>query len=82
MAVIHLSLRADFPIIARQLGLGGSPLFRHMTQECCLIMTSSPDNRSTQETLSAYEYGVWVFLALAGGSGLGLVAYVLYILLQ
>ena len=45
-------------------------------------MTSSPDNRSTQETLSAYEYGVWAFLALVGGSGLGLVAYVLYILLQ
>jgi hypothetical protein len=45
-------------------------------------MTSSPDNLSTQETLSAYEYGVWVFLALACGSGLRLVAYVLYILLQ
>ena len=53
-----------------------------MTQEWCLIMTSSSDNRSREQTLSAYEYGVWFFLALAGGSALGLIAYVGYILLQ
>ena len=38
-------------------------------------MTSTPDNRSREEPLSAYEYGVWVFLAFAGGTALGLIAY-------
>jgi hypothetical protein len=43
-------------------------------------VTSSPDDRSREELLSAYEYGVWVFLALAGGTGLGLIAYLVYLL--
>ena len=49
-----------------------------MTQEWWLIMTSTPDNRPREEPLSAYEYGVWVFLAFAGGTALGLIAYLGY----
>jgi hypothetical protein len=53
-----------------------------MTQEWCLIMTSSSDHRLREQTLSAYEYGVCFFLVLAGGSAVGLIAYIRYILLQ
>ena len=44
-------------------------------------MTSSPDDRSREELLSAYEYGVWLFLALAGGTALGVIVYLVYLLL-
>ena len=44
-------------------------------------MTISPDDRSRGDLLSAYEYGVWLFLALAGGTALGLIAYLVYLLL-
>jgi len=62
--------------------LDGPLLYRQMTQEWWLIMTSTPDNRPREEPLSAYEYGVWVFLAFAGGTALGLIAYLGYILSQ
>jgi hypothetical protein len=38
-------------------------------------------DRSKEQLLSAYEYGVWFFLAVAGGTALGLIAYLVYLLL-
>ena len=41
-------------------------------------MTES-DNR--QELLSPFEYGVWVFLALAGATAVGVISYLAYVML-
>jgi hypothetical protein len=40
---------------------------------------TDPDNR--QELLSPFEYGVWVFLALAGATALGVISYLAYVML-
>ena len=37
---------------------------------------TEPDNR--QELLSPFEYGVWVFLALAGATAVGVTSYLAY----
>ena len=37
------------------------------------------DNR--QELLSPFEYGVWVFLALAGATAVGVISYLAYVML-
>jgi hypothetical protein len=40
---------------------------------------TEPDNR--QELLSPFEYGVWVFLALAGATAVGVISYLAYVML-
>ena len=40
---------------------------------------TEPDNR--QDLLSPFEYGVWVFLALAGASAVGVIVYLAYVML-
>ena len=40
---------------------------------------TEPDNR--QHLLSPFEYGVWVFLALAGATAVGVISYLAYVML-
>jgi hypothetical protein len=41
---------------------------------------TEPDNR--QDLLSPFEYGVWVFLALAGATAIGVISYLAYVMLS
>lgn len=40
---------------------------------------TEPDNR--QDLLSPFEYGVWVFLALAGATAVAVISYLAYVML-
>ena len=55
-----------------------SPLSPFSDRQISPTMTE-PDNR--QELLSPFEYGVWVFLALAGATTVGVISYLAYVLL-
>jgi hypothetical protein len=55
-----------------------SPLSRSSGQTISPTMTE-PDNR--QDLLSPFEYGVWVFLALAAATAVGVISYLAYVML-
>jgi hypothetical protein len=45
------------------------------------MKTRNHDSLSRDQLLERYEYGVWLFLAVVGGGGMGLLTYLGYVLL-
>ena len=51
----------------------------HASPQTISPTMTEPDNR--QDLLSPFEYGVWVFLALAGATAVGVISYLAYLML-